>query len=125
MWRCDLPEAVDFGRKFHCFDLANSQVELIFCCGIARRGEGHYHAVMRTISLKLPDDLLAQLEVESRARRVTKSSLIRESLTKVPYEQASARKASCYDVAADLAGTVKGLPEDLADDPKYMADFGK
>ena len=80
---------------------------------------------MRTISLKLPDDLLAQLEVESRARRVTKSSLIRESLTKVPYEQASARKASCYDVAADLAGTVKGLPEDLADDPKYMADFGK
>ena len=81
--------------------------------------------VMRTISLKLSDELLAQLEERARARRVTKSLLIRESLTKVLYEQASARKASCYDVAADLAGTVKGLPEDLADDPKYMADFGK
>ena len=125
MWRCERPEAVDFGRQFDWFDLTNSQVELYFRCGIARPSEGYYHAVMRTISLKLPDDLLAQLEVESRARRVTKSSLIRESLTRVLYEQASARKASCYDVAADLAGTVKGLPEDLADDPKYMADFGK
>ena len=113
------------GKNFTDSTIANSQVELNFRCGIARRGEGYYHADMRTISLKLPDDLLAQLEVESRARRVTKSSLIRESLTRVPYEQASARKASCYDVAADLAGTVKGLPEDLADDPKYMADFGK
>ena len=37
---------------------------------------------MQTISLKLPDDLLAQLESEAKARRVTKSWLIRESLEK-------------------------------------------
>ena len=35
---------------------------------------------MRTISLKLPDDLLADLEREAKARRVNKSVLIRESL---------------------------------------------
>ena len=119
------PKTLIPGGNFTVSTLANSQVELNFRCGIARRGEGYYHADMRTISLKLPDDLLAQLEEQARARRVTKSSLIRESLTRVLYEQASARKASCYDVAADLVGTVKGLPEDLADDPKYMADFGK
>jgi GNAT superfamily N-acetyltransferase len=33
-------------------------------------------------SLKLPDDLLTQLEGEAKARRVTKSSLVRESLEK-------------------------------------------
>ena len=125
MWRLISPKQLIPGKNFTDSTIANSQVELNFRCGIARLGEGYYHAVMRTISVKLPDDLLAQLEVESRARRVTKSSLIRESLTMVLYVQASARKSSCYDVAADLAGTVKGLPEDLADDPKYMADFGK
>jgi len=35
---------------------------------------------MRTISLKLPDNLLVQLDNEAKARRVTKSWLIRESL---------------------------------------------
>ena len=80
---------------------------------------------MRTISLKLPDELLTQLEDQAKARRVTKSSLIRESLERVLYEKPSARKASCYDVAVDLAGTIKGLPEDLADDPKYMEAFGE
>jgi hypothetical protein len=35
---------------------------------------------MPTISLKLPEQLLARLEQESRARRTTKSSLVRECL---------------------------------------------
>jgi predicted DNA-binding protein len=34
---------------------------------------------MTTISLKLPEPLLARLEKESRARRTTKSSLVREA----------------------------------------------
>lgn len=32
---------------------------------------------------------------------------------------------SCFDLARDLAGTVKGLPQDLAQNPKYMEEFGK
>ena len=75
--------------------------------------------------MKLPDDLLAQLAGQAKARRVTKSWLIRESLVRVLREQASARTPSCYDVAVDLAGTVKGLPEDLAADPKHREDFGR
>ena len=35
---------------------------------------------MTTISLKLPENLLARLERESRARRTTKSSVVRECL---------------------------------------------
>jgi hypothetical protein len=80
---------------------------------------------MRTISLKLPDDLLAQLAKTARARRITKSSLVRESLEKALYEQPRADVASCYDLARDLAGTVKGLPRDLADNPKHMDGFGR
>ena len=78
---------------------------------------------MRTISVKLPDALLAQLASAAKARRVTRSSLVRESLEKGLHEQPS--RASCYDLARDLAGTVKGLPKDLAGNPKYMKGFGR
>ena len=81
--------------------------------------------VMRTISLKLPDALLAQLDHQAKARRVTKSWLIRESLPKTLLGRPSARTPSCYDAARDLAGTVKGLPKDLADNPKYMEGIGQ
>lgn len=81
--------------------------------------------VMRTISLKLPDDLLVQLDNEAKARRVTKSWLVRESLQRALRKQSPAGAVSCYDLARDLAGAVKGLPEDLAVNPKYMKGFGQ
>jgi predicted transcriptional regulator len=81
--------------------------------------------IMRTISVKLPDQLLSQLDRVAKARRVTKSSLVRESLEKGLHEQPPAGAVSCYGLARDLAGTVKGLPKDLADNPKYMEGFGR
>jgi len=32
---------------------------------------------------------------------------------------------SCYDLARDPAGSVNGLPKDLAGNPKYMEGFGQ
>jgi hypothetical protein len=79
---------------------------------------------MRTISLKLPDDLLADLANNAKVRRVTKSQLVRESLELALRSKPAADEISCYDAASDLAGIVKGLPEDLADDLKYLEGFG-
>jgi hypothetical protein len=93
--------------------------------GIARENGAYYAVIMRTISVKLPDDLFAQLGREAKARRVTKSRLVRERLEKGLYEQPSAGAVSCYDLARDLAGAVKGLPKDLAGNPKYMEGFGR
>ncbi len=81
--------------------------------------------VVTTISLKVPDHLLERLEAESRARRTTKSSLVRECLEKALDARASGGKATCYDLARDLAGSVKGLPRDLATNPKYLDGFGR
>ncbi len=80
---------------------------------------------MQTISLKLPDDLLTRLNTEAKAKGVTKSSLVQESLERALLRGRSDGTASCYDLARDLAGAVKGLPEDLVDDPKYMEGFGR
>jgi predicted DNA-binding protein len=80
---------------------------------------------MNTISLKLPDRLLELLEKESRARRTTKSSLVRECLEKTLAARPRDGEATCYDLARDLAGSVKGLPRDLATNPKYLEGFGR
>jgi len=93
--------------------------------GIARENGAYYAVIMRTISVKLPDELLAQLARQAKARRVTKSWLVRESLERGLHEQPPAGAVSCYDLARDLAGTVKGLPKDLADNLKYMEGFGQ
>ena len=92
---------------------------------VLRNRSVYYASVVQTISLKLPDDLLAQLEREAEARRVTKSTLIRESLEKALCPQSRAGKLSCFDLARDLAGAVKGLPKNLVENPKYMEGFGQ
>jgi predicted transcriptional regulator len=80
---------------------------------------------MRTISLKLPEDLLDELTSAAKARRVTKSQVVRDSLEMALRRQSVAADISCYDLARDLAGAVKGLPKDLAANPKYMEGFGE
>ena len=80
---------------------------------------------MQTVSLKLPDELHALLEREAKTRRVTKSHLLRESLEKYLRTPRSESELSCFDLAGDLAGAIKGLPDDIALNPKYMEDFGR
>jgi hypothetical protein len=93
--------------------------------GIALEFGVYYYFNMSTISLKLPDRLLKLLEEESRTRRTTKSSLVREYLERTLAARAPDGEASCYNLAQDLAGSVKGLPRDLATNPKYLEGFGR
>ena len=80
---------------------------------------------MRAISLKLPDDLLAVLEKEAKARQLTKSVLVRQSLETFLRRRPRRIAPSCYDLARDLAGSVRGLRPDLAHNPQYMEGFGE
>lgn len=80
---------------------------------------------MPTISLKLTGDLLKELDRAAKARGVTKSRFVRESLENALTKPSPSSGASCYDLSSDLAGTLKGLPADLADNPEYMESFGQ
>ena len=93
--------------------------------GIAREIGLYYFQPMNTISLKLPDRLLERLEAASRARGTTKSSLVRECLEKSLDARPVGGKATCYDLASDLAGSLTGLPRDLATNSKHMEGFGR
>ena len=80
---------------------------------------------MRTMSLKLPGSLLARLEKESRLRRTSKSAVVRTALERELSGATPGVRRSCYDLSADLAGSITGLPKDLATNPKYLKDFGR
>jgi Arc/MetJ-type ribon-helix-helix transcriptional regulator len=65
---------------------------------------------MKTINVRLPEPLAAEIEAESRARRISKSDLVRERLQarrdQVPHDPLASIR--------DLIGSVDGLPPDLS-----------
>ncbi len=80
---------------------------------------------MKTVSLKLSDDLAGELERSARRQKRGKSEIIRSALEQyLRANNGAAKTPSFYDLASDLIGKFEG-PEDLATNPKYMEGFGR
>ena len=86
-----------------------------------------YHAEsMKSLTVRLPDQLVREIEAESRERDCAKSDVVRERLQRGagPTSSASAR----LNLIADLIGSVNGLPADMSARRKsYLktTDYGK
>jgi hypothetical protein len=65
---------------------------------------------MKTLTVRLPEDLAAQIDAESRQRKMSKSDIVRERLTLV---RSRNRRVASFDSISDLIGSVDGLPADL------------
>jgi Arc/MetJ-type ribon-helix-helix transcriptional regulator len=77
---------------------------------------------MKTLTVRLPEELVAQIEAESRERKVSKSDVVRERLTRT---RSRARRAASLDAIADLIGSVDGLPAGLSRrKKKYLRTTG-
>ncbi len=67
---------------------------------------------MKTITVRLPERLVAEIEMESRVRQISKSDIVRERLQ---LGAGSARRRSApLEAIADLIGSVDGLAADLS-----------
>jgi hypothetical protein len=64
----------------------------------------------------LPESLAAQIDAESRARKLSKSDVVRERLTRAG---PSKELPASYLAIADLIGSVDGLPSDLSARTKH------
>ena len=75
---------------------------------------------MKTITIRLPETLVADIEEEARKRNVSKSDVVRQRL------QAAQSKKGGFEAIADLAGSVEDdLPADLsANTKRYLAAWG-
>lgn len=77
---------------------------------------------MKTLTVRLPEPLVADIEAESRERKVSKSDIVRERLETEPRKR---RRTTSLNSIADLIGSVDGLPADLSARKKdYLRSTG-
>lgn len=77
----------------------------------------------KTLTVRLPEPLVAEIEVESRGRGCTKSDIVRERLQRAA--PAAGRRSTLLETVADLIGSVDGLPADLsAKKKRYLKATG-
>ena len=77
---------------------------------------------MKSLTVRLPETMVADIEAESRGRNVSKSDVVRERLERAPRRR---RRATSLHAIADLVGSVDGLPTDLASHKKkYLQATG-
>ena len=84
----------------------------------------YYQWVMTTITLKLPDPLLERLDRAAASANTTRSALVRAALEDA-LASGESGTGSCFDLAGDLAGSIQGLPADLATNQAHMEGFGR
>lgn len=68
-------------------------------------------AGMKSLTIRLPDSLVAEIEGESRERNISKSDVVRERLRRGRRRR---QGRGALDSIADLVGSVEGLPPDLS-----------
>ena len=77
---------------------------------------------MKSLTVRLPESIVADIETEARGRGCSKSDVVRERL-----QRAGAQDAHDHllDDIADLIGAVDGLPADLSARKKdYLKSTG-
>jgi predicted transcriptional regulator len=79
---------------------------------------------MPTFTCKLPPELDARLTAESRARRTTKSMVVREMLERQLTRRPAKRQLRAYDLVKHLVGRLAG-PRDLSHHRRHMDGFGE
>ena len=89
--------------------------------GIAILAYGCYRQGMKTMTMKVPDELLGWLEHEARRAGQPKSALVREILQ----QHQRRRHQSALDLAADLCGCVRSRLRDLPRNRKHLKGLGR
>jgi Arc/MetJ-type ribon-helix-helix transcriptional regulator len=78
---------------------------------------------VKTLTVRLPEPLVADIEAESRGRRCSKSDIVRERLQRGA--RPTRRRSTPLDAIADLIGSVDGLPADVsARKKRYLKSTG-
>ena len=67
---------------------------------------------MKTLTVRLPELLVAEIDAESRRRGCSKSDIVRERLQ--PADRSNCYQSAPLEAIADLIGSVNGLPRDLS-----------
>ena len=78
---------------------------------------------MRTLAVKLPQEIDLRLDRAAKGRGMTKSALVRAAVLRL-LDQEDVVAGSAGHLAQDLAGAVKG-PTDLSTNSRHLKGFGR
>jgi predicted DNA-binding protein len=79
---------------------------------------------MDTLTLKIPGSIKEKLKSYSKNKGISKSEIVRNALLDYFDSDDLERQGTFYDLAKDLAGSVKA-PSDLSTNKKYLSEYGK
>lgn len=80
---------------------------------------------MKTLTLKVPDALLAEIASDARARNVSKSEVARERLSRKAAPTEKGPRASLWHRMEDLVIQSDSLPTDLSSSKVHLKGYGK
>jgi hypothetical protein len=128
--RVEVPGAVRVADLFRAWACAPVRCR-IRTAGDGRPGSAYcvlHQIVIRygvpTITCKVSPELNARLSATSRARRTTKSVVVREILEAQLSRRSVRKQLRAYDLVKHLVGRLSG-PRDLSHHARHMADFGE
>jgi predicted transcriptional regulator len=78
---------------------------------------------MKTLSLKLPDELDARISAIARRRQSNKSEVVRDALNAYIAKETMPQQGSALDLAGDLVGSLAG-PDDLSHQDEHLRGYG-
>lgn len=78
---------------------------------------------MKSISIKLPEELERQIVQAACEQQVSKSCIMREALASYFAGEQKHNPKSCIGAISDLVGCLEG-PQDLSYNKQYLEGFG-
>ena len=106
----------------HDYDIAADAKNRISLRG-AKTKYFHVKALSNGCYLLEPRVLVRPKAISARAMKMLEHSVA--GLRKDEASAPAGRTPSVYDLGRDLIGSIKGLPADIATNPKYMEGFGE
>ncbi len=79
---------------------------------------------MKTLTVKVPEELDAKLTRIAARRGASRSALIRTALEELATTDEALQPLSCLDLAKDLLGQTEG-PTDLSYNKKHLKGYGR
>ena len=79
---------------------------------------------MKTLTIKVPDELFAEIASAAQTRKVPKSVIVRERLLGKPAAK-GADKSSLWSRMEDLVIPTDSLPTDLSSKKAHLKGYGK
>jgi hypothetical protein len=113
--------AVRLARRPRCSRSSGTDQTFLYC--ICEHFVIHINRV-KTLVLRIPDELEIQLEVLASRRGKTKSAIAREVLSR-GVRRRPADDLSVFDLMRDQIGIIETAVGDLASNPKHLEGFGR